>query len=93
MFSELRSRRKMGLPGAYDHEPDLVGAPEWARAIRVSEGRPHPPAESDWGVVAASVGVGLSLKLGQEGVAGRRLRMSLEKRVSCRLAPEGETGP
>ena len=53
----LAARRQAG---GGDHEPDPVGAPQRARALRVSEGCPHPPADSaaepDRGVVAASVG-------------------------------------
>ena len=48
--------------GCGDHEPDPVGAPQRARALRLSEGCPHPPAdaaaESDRGVAAASVATG-----------------------------------
>lgn len=50
------------LAGRGDHEPDPIGAPQRARALRLSEGRPHPPAdsaaESDRGVSAASVEAG-----------------------------------
>src|SRR5690606_6765421 len=45
--------------GGGDHEPDPVGAHEWARSVRLPEGRPQPAAdtagERDWPIAAASV--------------------------------------
>jgi hypothetical protein len=85
----LATRRQAG---GGDHEPDPVGAPEWARALRLSEERTHAPAdsaaESDRGVVAASVEAGVSLRLGQEGIAG-----GLRARLSAREFDSSRHGP